>query len=140
MTDVSKINAASYSEKNGLADKITLADTGIYTIPADLAQTLVLDPLNVSAETFKKIEKGFTELAGGVVYTAGNLAVEHFKANPEAVEIGFNYQQGSMTTVSGLFNRDAKDHTVLAFETKYKTADMKRVLSYLGDEIANINS
>lgn len=140
MTDVSKINAAAYSEKNGLAEKITLADNGIYSIPADLAQVLVLDPLNVSAETFKKIEKGFSELAGGVLYTTGNLAVNHFKNNADAQEIGFNYQQGSMTTVSGIFNRDAKDHTVMAFETKWKGTDMKRVLSYLGDEFANINS
>ncbi|MCY1461297.1 hypothetical protein D9M71_789400 [compost metagenome] len=101
---------------------------------------LVLDPLNVSAETYKKIETGFRDLAGGVLYTAGNLAVGHFKNNVEAQEVGFNYQQGSMTTVSGIFNRESKDHTVLAVETKYKSADMKRVLSYLGDEFANINS
>jgi hypothetical protein len=140
MTDVSKIQAAAYSEKHGLGEKITMSPQGIYAIPTDLAQVLVLDPLNVSADTYKKIEKGFAELNGGVLYTTGNLAVDHFKNNADAQEVGFNYQLGSMTTVSGIFNRDAKDHTVLAIETKYKTADMKRVLSYLGDEFANINS
>lgn len=140
MTDVSKIQAATYAEKNGLAEKVTINESGIYSIPADLRQTLVLDPLGITAETYKKIEKGDSELLGGVLYTAGNLAVSHFKANPEAMEIGFNYQQGGNTTVSGLFHREAKDHTVVAIETKHKNADIKRVLSFLGDEFANINS
>jgi hypothetical protein len=140
MTDVSKINAAAYAEKNGLAEKITISDAGIYAIPADLQQALVLDPLGVSADTYKKIEKGNAELLGGVMYVGGNLATSHFKANPEAVEVGLNYQQGSATNVSILYNREAKDHTVVAIETKHKTADIKRVLSYLGDEFGNINS
>lgn len=140
MSNVTKIKAAMYAEKNGLAEKITIAENGIYSIPADLAQMLVLDPLNVSAETYKKIETGFRDLAGGVLYTTGTLAVDHFKANPEAVEVGFSYNQGTDTTITGLFNREAKDHTVLAIETKYKNADMKRVLSYLGDQFDNINS
>jgi len=140
MSDVSKIQAVSYAEKNDLRAKISINDAGLYTIPADIRQVLVLDPLGVSAETYGKIEKEDAKLLGGMIYVGGELAVDHFKANPDAVEVGFNYQQGNSTSVSVLFNRDAKDHTVVAVETKHKTADVKRVLSYLGDQFANINS
>ncbi|WDS62196.1 hypothetical protein [Pseudomonas phage D6] len=140
MSDVSKIQAVGYAEKNGLREKITINESGLYTIPADLRQVLVLDPLGVSAATYKKIEQEDAKLLGGLLYIGGELATGHFKANPDAMEVGFNYQQGDATNVSVVFNREAKDHTVIAIETKHKTPDIKRVLSWLGDEFANINS
>lgn len=140
MSDVSKINAAAYADKNKLGELITIGSNGIYNIPEMLHTDLVLTPAGITPEQHKKMQKAEAELLGGVLYVGGNLAVEHFKENAEAVEVGFTYNQGSMTTVSGVFNREAKDHTVVAIETKYKTADVKRVLSYLGDHFSNVNS
>lgn len=140
MTDLSKINAAKFVETHKLNELITLGDTGIYTIPADLHELVVLKPLGITSEQYNKIEKAEEELMAGVTHQAGQLALDYFKNNAESVELGFSYQQGKSTTVNGIFNREAKDHTVLSIETKYKTADMKRVLNYFGDSLANINS
>lgn len=140
MTDLSKIRAIADIEKFGLKDSISMGESGAYVIPTDLWETQVLAPHGVSPEVFKKIENDSVRLATAVTMHTGTLAVEHFKANPDAQELGWNYQQGGMTQVSGIFNREAKDHTVLSWEVTAKTADMKRVLSHLGDEFANINS
>lgn len=140
MTDMSKIKAHGDIEKFGLKETITMGESGAYTIPVDLWEQQVLVPSGVTMETFKRIENDSMRLAAAVTLHTGTLAVDHFKSNVEAVELGFNYQQGTATTVSGIFNRNAKDHTVLAFEVKHKTADMKRVLGYLGGEFGDINS
>lgn len=139
MTDVSKIKAAQYSELNNLSELITLSDAGIYGIPADLHEKLVLEPAGITVEQDEKRQKLAKELLGGVLYTTGNLAADHFKSNNEAVELGFSYTAGKDTTVSGVFNRDSKTPVVVHIETAYKTADVKRVLSYLGDHFSNIN-
>lgn len=140
MSDVSKIKAAAFVEKNELGKLVTLGKDGIYQIPEDLHELLVLKPLGITTEQHAQIGKKEEDLMAGMVFHTGTLALEHFKENPDAVELGFRYDQGKNTTVNGLFNRDAKDHTVLSIDTKHKTADMKRVLSYLGDEFANINT
>uniref|UniRef100_A0AB39CDE5 Uncharacterized protein n=1 Tax=Pseudomonas phage RVTF4 TaxID=3236931 RepID=A0AB39CDE5_9VIRU len=140
MTEATKIKAIADIEKFGLKDTITLADTGVYTIPVDLFEKQVLEAHGVTPATFKKIENDSIRLATAVTLHCGQLATEHMKNNPDAIELGFNYKQGELTTVSGIFNRDAKDHTVIAFDVKCKTADMKRVLGFLGDEFAAINS
>jgi hypothetical protein len=139
MTDVSKIKAAQYSELNKLDELITLSDAGIYGIPTDLHEKLVLEPAGITVEQDNKRQKLEKELLGGMLYTTGNLAGDHFKANTEAVELGFSYNQGKDVTVSGVFNRDSKSPVVVHIETSYKTADVKRVLSYLGDHFTNIN-
>lgn len=140
MSDKITIKAIGDIEKFGLKDTVTMAETGVYNIPADLFEQHVLAPNGISNATFKKLETDTIRLAGAMTLHCGQLAVDHFKNNAEAVEVGFNYKQGDQTTVSGIFNREAKDHTVLSFETKCKTADMKRVLGFLGDEFAAINS
>lgn len=140
MTDVSKIKAIKFAEDNDLKTMVTIGENGIFAIPKDIHEKLVLIPLGYTSKDHDKIVKREEELFGGMLYHTGNLAVEHFKGNAEAVEVGFSYNAGSNTTVSGLFNREAKDHTVVAVDTRYKNADIKRILSYLGDEIGNINT
>jgi len=140
MTDNTKIKAFGDIDHFGLKDTVTMADSGGYSIPLDLFEKQILEPNGVTAATYKKIETDTIKLATAMTLHCGQMATEHFKNNAEALEVGFNYKQGDMTTVSGVFNREAKDHTVLAFETKCKTADMKRVFGYLGDEFAAINS
>lgn len=140
MSDKITIKAIADVEKFGLSETVTLADTGVYSIPVDLFEKQVLEPNGVTAATYKKLETDSLRLATAMTMHTGNLAVEHFRNNPDAAELGFNYKQGDNTTVSGIFNRGAKDHTVLAFEVKVKNADMKRVLGYLGDEFEKINS
>lgn len=139
MTDVTKIKAAQYAKKNDLSTLITLPESGNFIIPADLHERLVLEPAGITVEQNNRREELEKELAAGVLYTTGTLAHEYMAANPESVELGFSYPQGKQTTVSGFFNRDDKQHVVLHVETKYKTADMQRVLDYLGGHFDNIN-
>jgi hypothetical protein len=135
-----ELKAIAFADKHDLNSKVVLNEKGLYEIPADLHEAIHLAEDGTTAEQYKKSVKTDMKIAEAVTWVTGNKAHEHFGANPDAIELGFSYAQGPFTTVSGVFSRDAKDHVVLAVDTRYKGGELKRVFTELGGLFSSINS
>lgn len=130
----------NYIDKHDLRAKVTMADNGVIKTDDDLYEATALMDAGVTLDQVKKLHKAEKELVSAVTYLGGELAAEAFKGDANLAETGFNYTAGPSVKVSGLYHRDAKDHTVVVVETTHKDAEFNRVVNSLGGMFADINS
>lgn len=130
----------NYVDKHDLRAKVTMADNGVIKTDDDLYEATVLMDVGITLDQVKKLHKAEKELVGAVTYVGGELAAEAFKSDANLSETGFSYTAGPAVKVSGLYNRDAKDHTVVVVETVHKDAEFNRIITNLGGLFADINS
>lgn len=135
-----ELKSIAFADTHGLRDKITLNDSGKFEIPADLHQTIVLDAVGITAEQERKRQKLDGELLAGVTLVCGELSHEAFGKNVELSEVGFSYNIGPHTKASGIFDRSAKDHTVVHVETRFQSGELKRVMTHLNGLYDDVNS
>lgn len=130
----------NYIEKHNLREKVTLNENGSITWSEDLHETTAAMDAGLSLDQVKKLQKADAELLNAATYLSGELAVEAFTRDPNLTETGFNYTVGSTTKVSGIFNRDQKDHVVVAVENTHRNAEFNRVATTLNSMFNDINS
>lgn len=130
----------NYVEKHDLRAKVTMGDNGVIKIDDDLFEATAAMDAGVTLDQVKKLQKAEGELLTAVTYVSGELAAEAFKQDPNLVETGFDYRVGQTVKVAGMFNRDAKDSTVVIVETTHKSAEFGRVASALNGMFSDINS
>lgn len=141
MTDKNPIaKTLAYIERHGLTDKITLNENNTIHIPDDLVETTAAMDAGITLDQIKKFDKAKGELLPAVTHVAGQLSGTAFKADPNLTETGFSYSIGTGVKVSGIFNRDAKDHTVVVVETTHRSAEFNRVVTGLNAMFDDINS
>ncbi|MNF21477.1 hypothetical protein D3C85_88170 [compost metagenome] len=141
MTDKSPIaKTLAYIERHGLTDKIKLNENNTIHIPDDLVETTAAMDAGITLDQIKKFDKAKGELLPAVTHVAGQLSGDAFKADPNLTETGFSYSIGTGVKVSGVFNRDAKDHTVVVVETTHRSAEFNRVVTGLNAMFDDINN
>lgn len=141
MSKKNELKSEALIEQHKLRETITLDEKGLYTLPEDLYEVAVLAECGISVEQERKRQRLSSELLPAVTLVSGEKAVEHFKANPEATEVGFNYKMGPYVTASAVHTRDANPrHTLVQVETKVTGAEMNRVLSHLDSLFGDINT
>ena len=141
MTDKNPIaKTLAYIERHDLTTKITLNENNTINIPDDLVETTAAMDAGLTMDQVKKFEKAKGELLPAVTHVAGQLSGTAFKADPNLTETGFSYSIGTGVKVSGVFNRDAKDHTVVVVETTHRSAEFNRVVAGLNTMFDDINN
>jgi len=140
MSKNTELKSRVFIEKHGLDEKIQINEKGLFNLPDDLHESIVLADAGVTLEQLKKVQKTESELLAATALLAGEKTAVAFKENPELTETALSYSIGSTQTASIVFSRDNKDHMVAAVETKVKSAEFKRVASHLNSLFDDINS
>ncbi len=129
----------AYVEKHDLKSKVTI-ENGLIKVADDIFETTALMDAGLTLDQANKLSKAKGELINGVTFVAGGLVHQAFKENDGLTEVGYSFTMGQGTKVSGLYNRDAKDHVVVAVETTHRNAEFNRVATHLNSMFNDINS
>lgn len=118
---MSKVNAVQeFITTNHLNDKVTLADNGTFNVPLGLFEETVLTPLNITPEQHTQLNDQTQLFNASLITVGGELAGEHFKANPESFELGLNYDNGAATHNSVFGRKQNEIEASVVTEILYK--------------------
>ena len=137
-----ELKSSLFADQHKLRDQLTLSDVGVFEVPDDLHQKVVLDEVGITAAQFKKLQTQEANLFTAVGLVASEKVAELWKTSPNIQEIGITYGQGATGKATYLFNRtEGGKATVLAHvDTRFETAEFNRVLMHADVMFAEINS
>ncbi len=133
-----ELKSRAFIEENKLGEKILLNEANGFEVPADLYHDIVLEKCGITVEQLKKKQRLDGEFLSASVLVAGEQADTRFKENAELSEISLSIPMGGNHTGSAIFSRGQA--TVVSMNTKFETAEMKRVLSHLDGLFAEVSS
>lgn len=133
-----ELKSRGYVEDKKLGELFVLNDANGFDVPADVYNTLVLEPAGITLDQEKKRVRLEGELLTGALLVGGEQVGERFKTNAELQEVSLTIPMGPNRTASAIFGRGVE--TVVQVQTKIDTAEMKRVLSHVNHLFEDVSN
>ncbi len=133
-----ELKSRGYAEENKLGELIVLNEANGFDIPADIYNTLVLEPSGITLDQEKKRVKLEGELLTGSLLVGGEQVADRFKTDASLQEVSMSIPMGPNRTATAIFGRGTE--TVVAVQTKIDTAEMKRVLAHVNHLFEDVSS
>lgn len=133
-----ELKSRGYVEDKKLGEVFILNEANGFDVPADVYNTLVLEPAGITLDQEKKRVRLEGELLTGALLVGGEQVGERFKTNAELQEVSLTIPMGPNRTASAIFGRGVE--TVVQVQTKIDTAEMKRVLSHVNHLFEDVSN
>jgi len=133
-----ELKSRGYADEHKLNEVFVLNEANGFDVPADVYNTLVLEPAGITLDQEKKRVKLEGELLTGALLVGGEQVGDRFKTDPSLQEVSLTIPLGPNRTASAIFGRGVE--TVVQVQTKIDTAEMKRVLAHVNhlfEEVSN---
>lgn len=133
-----ELKSRGYADTNKLKELFVLNEANGFDVPADVYNTLVLEPAGITLDQEKKRVKLEGEMLTGGLLVGGEQVADRFKTDANLQEVSMSIPMGPNRTATAIFGRGVE--TVVAIQTKIDTAEMKRVLAHVNHLFEDVSN